>query len=275
MGKGSPDNIKVALRKWITIKIKTTGISQTPLTTRVTIKGRDIDIKESVSTSKPLRIALFPGVYKFFFQGSSEYEPFTTKNIDIGERSLIIAEMRYKKAQVKIVVRDINTKKPIPEASIWTKDKLLGEADKNGEWKGLLEYGKNTLGIIAKGYIGQTITEDIKLNEKKEIDVDLMPEAEVPVSTVPAESNLEIRSSLQEVTSSVGSAVRSTVGITTGQNVSEALSKNVAGVINRSTETVKNIQMITVTCSYCGKVYHIPSNKKLRFCTNCGKPLKY
>ena len=273
VGKGSQDSIKVALKKWVTLKIRTKGFSQEPLTTSVLIKGPGINLKERVSTSKPLRIALFPGAYKFMFQGNSEYEAYSTGNIDILQKSTIVAEMRYRKVPIKIFVHDNNSKNPIPDASIWTSDRLLGKTGAEGFWEGLVEYGTTTLGIVAKGYVGKTITEDLKISEKRQISVDLVPEEAVPVTAVQETSRIaEIRNSLENVSASVGTAV----GITTGRNVSEVLSNNVVGVVAKSTETTKNVpHMITITCQNCGAVYHVSSDKKLRFCTNCGKPLHY
>ena len=273
VAKGSVDNITIPLKKWVTLKMRTKGFAQEPLTTSVLIKGPGVDIKERISTSKPLRIALFPASYKFMFQGNKEYEPYSTGSVNISAKSTVVGEMRYRKVPVKIFVRDNKSKNPIQDASIWTSDRLLGKTGTEGFWEGLVEYGTSTLGIVAKGYIGNTITEDLKPGEKRQISVDLVPEETVPVTAVQEPNKMAVlKNSLESLSASVGTAV----GITTGKNVSDSLSNNVVGVVTKSTETAKNVpHMITVTCQNCGAVYHVSSDKKLRFCTNCGKPLRY
>ena len=273
VGKGSQDSINIPLKKWVTLKVRTKGFAQEPLTVTVLIKGNGVDLTERVSTSRPLRVALFPGLYKFVFQGNKEYEPYSSGSVNISEKSVIVGEMRYKKVPIKIFVRDIKSKNPISDASVWTSDRLLGKTGTEGFWAGLVEYGTTTLGIVAKGYIGKTVTEDLRPSEKRQISVDLAPEETVPVTAVQEPNKMaELKNSLENVTATVGTAV----GITTGKGVSEALGNNVVGVVTKSTETARNVpHMITVACQNCGTVYHVSSDKKLRFCTNCGKPLHY
>ncbi|MCX5781767.1 MAG: protein kinase [Elusimicrobia bacterium] len=277
VGKGSSESMRIFLRRWVTVKIKTKGLSNEPFATNVIIKGSKVDIKGEVSTTKPFRIALYPGTYKFLFEGNAEYDSFETKEIDINDESTIVAEMQYKKVMVRIVVKDSDARDPIPDASIWTKDKLLGQTDKDGVWEGLVEYGMSTLGIVATNYLGTTIVEEIKPNEKKVIEVYLVPDTKIPVSAIPEPNKIaELKNSLEEVSATVGNAVGATVGITTGKNVPEAISKNVVTGVSKSTETAKSGQKeITIYCSNCGTSYNITPGKKLRFCTNCGKPLRY
>lgn len=214
------------------------------------VSGNTI-ISKNISSDKPLQLALRKGKYKVIFSAGNEFKDLVFKEINTDEVDTVGGMLEYNDAKLKVIVREAATEKPIGDAFIWMHGQIAGRTDSTGFWENNIKFGTAVVRIVAKGFIEKSI--DINLQpDKREghsLNVSLQPEAPIELS---------IPVSTPTVKAGAGSAQKEKLPV---QN-------------SVRTEDTSERSKALVVCPNCKKEYPAGS-RKLRFCINCGKLLKW
>jgi serine/threonine protein kinase len=213
-----------------------------------------------ININKPLSISLPIAIYKFTFFADG-FEPFVKDDVDIEEINSISVELSPAKIPLKLELSYINSdgqRLPVDSAAIWVNNIMLGKSNREGKWEYKVARRRKILKgkIVAKGFMTQnfSISPSIGGNNIKKIT--LISKTSLPVGKE-------------------ADSISSNTGLKTAKKKSTIAQKNKN--LDRKTskiETTKEGEQIVI-CSYCGYANVIPKGRKIRFCLNCGKPLKY
>ena len=141
---------------------------------------------------------------------------------------------------------------PISGAAVWVNGVMLGKTNQEGDWDYKFAKSKVVKGkIIAKGFVTQNFTVSLTNGNANVNEITLISKKD----SLPINKNVEV------VQYRVKQAAKS--------RSNKQLDKKAA-----ATAATKDGER-TVVCSYCGYVNVISKGRKLRFCLNCGKSLKY
>jgi len=257
------------LNKWITVKVRSKEHHNEAFMTNLKIVGNGLKLSYSISTNKPLRLALPLGLYNFTFAGDNEYRTLILKNFNISDKSMILGELENENTLLKVTVKDDPNQKPINEAFVWIANKVAGKTNAEGVWQNEVLHGTTTVKIIAKGYIEKTLSKDLS-SSKEEINVLLAPEKRVVVSTSgpvalpPLPEKFPRYAPIHKVESNLPS----------GGFIPEGKSPASQPAVIASSAAQAQQGTGKIVCPNCGKVFDVVPGKKLRFCTNCGHPFK-
>jgi hypothetical protein len=281
--KDAKADISVSLNKWVTFKITTKDRTDKPVKTSVKITGNAMNISKEVSNSRPLRLALPLGAYQVHFESNGEYKSLTLKNVNIEEQTTVTGELEPANAPVKLVIKNEVTGDPIANAYIWLQNRIAGTSDASGEWKSDLKVGKSVFRIVAKGYLEKTMERTFEAGQKETIDVALAPEiVEVSTAAVSAIPPVTPRQGIFAPSAANPSKPNAFSSFLTAPAApASSTQPKKAAVANDTKEAVSNVtgakaensNKQIIICPNCKKEY-IVGPKKLRFCTNCGKPFR-
>jgi serine/threonine-protein kinase len=234
------------------------------------IEGKDFEETIDITTNKPIAIPLSLGNYNFTFT-ADRFEPYIKNNVNIEEINSINAEMIYARVPISIIVSYIDKsgiETPIENAFIWINNKIVGKTDSFGVWKDRVNKRSTLQGkVVAQGFVerqfkfialpGSNNVNKITLISKSivddgAVDVNFLKKTNpytYNTNTVKSDKNKKVKPS--------------------GETNAISSDSDIENWINKK-DSVKE-----VVCSNCGYVNVIPPGRKLRFCINCGKPLKY
>jgi serine/threonine protein kinase len=211
------------------------------------------DVRE-ISANKPLSLSLPIGIYKFTFFAEG-FEPFVKDDVDIEKINSVSVELSAAKIPLKLKVSYINKngkRVPVYGAAVWVNGVMLGKTNQKGDWDYKFAKSKVVKGkIIAKGFVTQNFTVSLTSGNANVNKITLISKKD----SLPINENADV---VKERVKQAGKSRHN-----------KQLDKKAA-----VTTTTKDGER-TVVCSYCGYVNVIPKGRKLRFCLNCGKPLKY
>jgi hypothetical protein len=271
----SETNISSTLDKWVTIKLRSKEHHNEGFTTTLRITGIGVNITRSISTNKALRVALPIGAYKMVFDGDMEYATLVMRSVNISDKSLVMGEMEYKNASLKISVKDKDSNAPISDANLWIANKIVGKTNEEGVWEGDVLRSTATVKVVAKGYIDKTVKKEIVSNNET---LQILLSVNKPAAPLPAA--LPSYGSQQQTHTSAGSGaghrIQSNInqnGFTTSNN-SDVSPQQQSPVQTQAPAEQQAPSKVTIVCPNCGKVYEVSPGKKLRFCINCGHPFQ-
>lgn len=273
----SEPNINVIMNKWVTLRVRSKDHPEEAFMTKVRVSGGGVNVVKDISTAKPIRLALPLATYKITFDGDNEYKTLLFKAVNIAEKSLIVGEMEYENARLKVVVKDDATDRPIADAYVWLASQLAGKTDAKGEWEREIKQGTTTVRIIAKGFVEKTVEYEVKNASKDELVMKLAPDQPVvpavststvrspliPTGNAPAASPAPAKQYLPLTTPAPGAEPKKTAPPTAPATMLPPAPQQPASENNE-----------VIVCPNCGKKYPVGARKP-RFCTNCGKPFKY
>ena len=266
--KESDSLIKAIMKKWTTIKIKNKLSPKQSINGTVIIKSPETSISESISTDKPLRVALTPAHYSLEFHAGEKFVPVTISNFNVAEQDSIAAELEYIDTEFKVVVKSSETLKSINNAFVWINNKLVGNTNYSGIWQGKVKYGKSTLKIVSKDYIEQN--EEIEFKAEKQLTL------EIKLAKEEKEESVELSTSTNEneAQSIDENTPRGTIHKVQNIETKSAwqptpVQQDIKELKPLTTQTIQSNDV--VICPWCGAKYY--DKRKRTFCTNCGKPL--
>jgi serine/threonine protein kinase len=265
--KDSKAEIFASLNKWVTIKVGAKEKTDKMVKATVRITGNDVAVSRDVTSTRPVRVAIPVGTYRIAFESDGEFKPLVLKNVNVAEQSSVVGEMEFANALVKIAIKDETTGNPVEGAYIWLLNRVIGTTDAAGTWQGELKVGKSQLRIVAKGYLEKSMERTFEAGQKDTVAITLASDKPVAVSTgavtVPSISNPYMREREAAV---VPAAERRP---SPRRSYDSLIRESVSAPQPAETATDKKI----IVCPNCKKEY-IVGPKKLRFCTNCGKPFR-
>ncbi|MEI8218622.1 MAG: PEGA domain-containing protein, partial [Elusimicrobiota bacterium] len=248
----SADTVSATLDKWITFSVSARENPHQSFDAKVRIAGKGISLEKELTTGKPLRVALPLETYKVTFFGDYQFKPLTLNSVNIEDRSSVSGQLEYSNPLLRLVAKNDNSGDPVADAYVWMNGDMIGKTSRQGLFEGNVVYGTATVRVVAKGYSENTQEKYLAPGKSYSMTYRLAPEQTVAVSS--------------------GTAARPT---------EEVLPEGPPKKKNIFPETRKPAVIIptvvettgTITCANCGKVYPA-GQKKLRFCTNCGKPFR-
>jgi hypothetical protein len=269
--------LNIHMKKNISFRLKARDSSDF-FTAKLRIEGKEFNESRDISVGKPLTISLPTGEYKFIFT-AEDFEPYVRTGVDIAKINSVNAEMIYSKIPFSIVVvsLDSNGKEiPVTNAFIWLNNKIVGKVNPKGLWKTNVERGAIIEGkIIAQKFIEQEFKLTVNPNKKNINKIMLISEDAPDVAAVDI-SELEDTDAFDtEQVQTKSDPVKKNDKTNKKQQPKEKSVTKENSSLDTSKTSVNNNEVKTVVCPYCGYVNTIPSGRKLRFCVNCGKPLKY
>jgi eukaryotic-like serine/threonine-protein kinase len=255
--KNVDSNVKVYLRKWVTIKSVIEGGRGQDDETTVQVKGRNVDLKRKISPDKPIRLALYPDKpYTFDFLPTSRLKGTTLKNVNIDDKSVIVGKLELIETVLKVTVKDEISNLPIKDAYVWIEEQLKGRTDKNGVWQDTVKFGTATVTIVADGYVEKTFEKNFAMGAKEDIVAALASEASL--APLPSEKN---ERGLQEKDKSLEPFLPEKTRL--------------PDINIKDIEPTRNGDEEILICPNCGQEYRlVPGERKPRFCTNCGKTFR-
>jgi hypothetical protein len=250
--KDSGNSLGVALNKWVTFKAYAKENPDKPFKMALHIIGNGLKVTREISNNKIIRLALPVATYTVSFEGSPAYKPYS-KRVSLADISSVVGELEFLTSHLKVVVKDETTERPVADAFVWMSEQLAGKTDADGVWEKDVKFGTSTIRIVAKGYTNKTVEKLLQPGEKELINFMIAPEVAASTRTLSMP------------------AWNMTPSPVTGKpiNVKPVQSDTPKPVVNKPAEETGG----KIICSYCKKEY-IVGPKKLRFCTNCGKPFK-
>ncbi|MDR2437438.1 MAG: protein kinase [Endomicrobium sp.] len=278
--------LDIRMKKNISFRLKAKDSSDF-FNAELRIEGKEFNETKSISVGKPIIVPLPPGEYKFVFT-ADDFEPYVKNNVDITKINSVNAEMIYSKIPFSIVVvsLDANGKEtPVSNAFIWINNKISGKVNSKGLWKTEVERNALIEGkIVAQKFIDQEFKLTAKPNKTNINKIILISEDATDITTVDVSEleNADAFDNTQKVQPK-NAHVKKDNKTSTKPNIKQQVegksSIKDTPLQQKYFSTVKkeenNNEEKTVVCPYCGYVNTIPAGRKLRFCVNCGKSLKY
>ena len=257
--KDSDNKLFVVMNRWLRVKV---GVKDEPgkpvsATVKISGTGNSFSAEKKITSDKPVRFALPRGKFKVVFDAGREYKLLTYKNYEIGDTGELAGQMEYNDTTLKVIVKETATQKPVGDAYIWMRGQIAGRTDSSGFWENTIMYGTGTVRVVAKGYL------------EKAVDFNVVPGAK------------EGNSLLVSLDSELPAALPRPLPVTGETRRNEVVSPRVTYIENpepakpvTGVETSSDRSRVVVICPNCKKEYPAGS-RKLRFCINCGKPLKW
>ncbi|MDR3256539.1 MAG: protein kinase [Endomicrobium sp.] len=260
----SPSELNVRMKKIISFRVKAKNSSEF-FTARLEIYGKEFEDIKEIHSNKPITISLPVGKYKFIFS-ADYFEPYIRNDVNVEEISSVNAEMIYSKVPLIISVVYVNEASkevPINNAFIWIDNKIVGRTNKKGVWKDKVIRGAAIKGkIVANNFIEQQF--NIIVSTSSNVNKIILISKSMPS---PVEKDATAIESINSFLLKVKDDKKNNEG---EENKSSVALKETPKKNTSSNNSVREI-----VCPYCGYVNVIPAGKKLRFCVNCAKPLKY
>ncbi|MDR1417730.1 MAG: hypothetical protein LBI80_00990 [Endomicrobium sp.] len=134
----------------------------------------------------------------------------------------------------------------------------MGETNIEGEWEYKVVKSKTIKGkIVAKGFITQNFNVSPIIGSDNIKKITLISKTSLPIDED-------------------GASISKTRVKTTKENLTREQGKKDKSLDQKTNKiTTKKDEEQIIVCSYCGYANVIPKGRKLRFCLNCAKPLKY
>lgn len=246
VNKESSNTMAVELKKWVTFTVAAKDNPQHRFTARLKVAGNGLALDREIASGKPLRLALPLGQYRVSFVGDAQFKPLAVGTIDIENRASVAGALEYNNPTLKVSVKNAQDAQPIPDAYVWFNGKMIGKTNSVGLFSETVAFGSATVRLIAKGYLENA--QDRYMEPGKAVEMDFRLETEQPVI-------------------SSGTAVTPRVEAPSRPVVTPPVPSATVPAPSSSSSTD------TITCANCGKIYTV-GPKKLRFCTNCGKPFR-
>jgi serine/threonine protein kinase len=277
----SADTLNIRMKKNISFRVKAKDSSDF-FNAELKIEGEEFNETKSISVGKPITVPLPSGEYKFVFT-ADDFEPYVRNNVDITKINSVNAEMIYSKILFSIVVvsLDENGKEiPVNNAFIWINNKISGKVNSKGLWK--TEVDRNAViegKIVAQKFIEQEFKLIAKPNKTNINKITLIPEDPTNIISIDV-TELESADAFDNTSKNIPikNDNKSSTEPTIEQQVKEKKfsDKNSQKKDPYKTKKEDNSnEEKTVVCPYCGYVNTVAAGRKLRFCVNCGKPIKY
>lgn len=271
----SEPNINVIMNKWVTLRVRSKDHPEEAFMTKVHVSGNGINISKDISTAKPIRLALPLATYKITFDGDNEYKTLLFKAVNIAEKSLIVGEMEYENARLKLVVKDDASDRPVADAYVWLASQLAGKTDAQGVWERDIKQGTTTVRIIAKGYVEKSMDYEVKNANRDEVVMRLVSDQ----PAIPAASTSTVTAPIVPGTGPAPAPPRQYQPLTTPAAPAVEQKRAVpapasSNILPPAPQQPAGESNDVVTCANCGKKYPV-GTRRPRFCTNCGKPFKY
>jgi hypothetical protein len=278
----------IHMKKNISFRVKAKDSSDS-FSAKLKIEGKDFNEIKNIDTSKPIIIPLPIGVYKFVFTAEI-FEPYIENDVDITKINAVNAEMIYSKIPFSIVVVSLNANGkeiPVRNAFIWINNKIAGKVNSRGLWKTDVDRNSIIEGkIVAQKFIEQEFKITAKPNKKNINKIRLIPEGAADVTSVSitelenadAFDVKEVQSKSKPVKKNNKTSIKSPSKKQPNKKNSDngkSLQKEKTLTASASKTSGSDNEVKTLVCPYCGYVNTIPAGRRLRFCVNCGKPLKY
>ncbi|MDR1474361.1 MAG: protein kinase [Endomicrobium sp.] len=281
--------LNIHMKKNISFRVTAKG-SDDFFTAKLKVEGDDFNESKDISVGKPIIIPIPSGEYKITFT-AEEFEPYVRNNVNVAKISSVNAEMIYSQIPFSIVVvsLDSNGKEtPVNNAFIWINSKIAGKVNSKGLWETTVHRGAVIEGkVVAQKFIEQEFKLTASPNKKNINKVTLISENSPDIASVDI-SELENADvfDAQKAQSKNGSIKKNNKVSVNSSNKKQPI-KNIyinnhkslekEETVSESTSKTSNNdnELKTVVCPYCGYVNTIPAGRKLRFCVNCGKPLRY
>jgi serine/threonine protein kinase len=281
----SANMLNIHMKKNISFRLKAKGSSDF-FTAELKIEGEGFNEIKSISVGKPITIPLPTGEYKFVFTADN-FEPYVRKNVEITKINSVNAEMIYSKIpfSIAVVSLDKNGEEiPVNNAFIWISNKISGKVNSKGLWK--TEVDRNAViegKIVAQKFIEQEFKLIAKPNKTNINKIILISEDATDITSIDV-TELENADAFDNTQKAQPKNILAKNDNKTStkhkieQQVKENNSSKDKHLQNKDPSEVKkeenNNEEKTILCPYCGYVNTIPAGRKLRFCVNCGKPLK-
>jgi serine/threonine protein kinase len=277
--------LNIHMKKNIPFRVTAKG-SDAFFTAKLKIEGNDFNESKDISVGKPIIIPIPSGEYKITFT-AEEFEPYVRNNVDIAKINSVNAEMIYSQIPFSIVVVSLDSngkESPVNNAFIWINNKIAGKVNSKGLWKTKVDRGAVIEGkIVAQKFIEQEFKLIASPNKKNINKVTLISENSPDIASVDI-SELENADAfdVQEIQSKNDSIKKNDEMSVNSSNKKQSIREIYINnnkplekekTVSKSTSKTSNEK--TVVCPYCGYVNTIPAGRKLRFCVNCGKPLRY
>ncbi|MDR2818053.1 MAG: protein kinase [Endomicrobium sp.] len=280
--------LNIRMKKNISFRVKAKDSSDS-FRAKLKIEGKDFNEIKNIDTGKPIIIPLPAGEYKFVFTAEN-FEPYIENDVDITKINTVNAEMVYSKIPFSIVVVSLNANGkeiPVRNAFIWINNKIAGKVNSKGLWKTDVDRNSIIEGkIVAQQFIEQEFKITAKPNKKNINKIRLISEGATDVASVnitelenaDAFDVKEAQSKSKPVKNNNKTPIKSPnkkqpykKSIDNGKSLQKE--KTLAASTSKASGSDNEVK--TVVCPYCGYVNTIPAGRRLRFCVNCGKPLKY
>jgi serine/threonine protein kinase len=284
--------LDIRMKKNISFRLKAKDSSDS-FNAELRIEGKEFNEIKSISVGKPIIVPLLPGEYKLVFT-ADDFEPYVKNNVDITKINSVNAEMIYSKIPFSIVVvsLDANNKEiPVSNAFIWINNKISGKVNSKGLWK--TEVDRNTLiegKIVAQKFIDQEFKLTAKPNKPNINKITLIREDTTNSSSLDRSEidNTDAFYNTQKVQpkniaiknenkTSTKSSINDIQQLTKERPISveKPLQKQNSSVTSVAQTQDNTNEEKTVVCPSCGYVNTISAGRRLRFCINCGRSLKY
>ncbi|MDR1943029.1 MAG: protein kinase [Endomicrobium sp.] len=280
--------LNIRMKKNISFRVKAKDSSDS-FRAKLKIEGKDFNEIKNIDTGKPIIIPLPAGEYKFVFTAEN-FEPYIGNDVDITKINTVNAEMVYSKIPFSIVVVSLNANGkeiPVRNAFIWINNKIAGKVNSKGLWKTDVDRNSIIEGkIVAQQFIEQEFKIIAKPNKKNINKIRLISEGVTDVASVnitelenaDAFDVKEAQSKSKSVKNNSKTPIKSPnkkQPYKKSIDDEKSLQKEKTVTASTSKASGSDNEVKTVVCPYCGYVNTIPAGRRLRFCVNCGKPLKY
>jgi hypothetical protein len=263
VNKDTGNNMSVNLNKWVTFKAFIKDNHEKPFTARLHLVGSSMkEVIKEISSGRPVRIALPVDTYKVSIDAGEEMKPFSRK-VNIAQESSITGELEYENARLKVVVREDLSNAPVPDAYVWIENQLAGKTDRQGVWENIVHFGTSSIRIVAKGYVEQSFEKKFSPGKNELVEINMAPEQAVVASTAVALSPYAPKTVPAPRVKPEPILVPSP----------EDRKRNTDIIPVPRTKPDLTDTRGVIVCPYCKKEY-IVGPKRLRFCTNCGRPFK-
>ncbi|HBU69627.1 MAG TPA: hypothetical protein DEE98_04500 [Elusimicrobia bacterium] len=256
--------ISATLKKYVRFKVAVKGEPAKAVSADLKITGNGINLTKNISSNSPERIALPLGVYKAVFDGGKEFRPVTVKDINISQQSTIAAELEYVDSELQVNVKEEGTGKIVAGAYVWMDGRIMGKTDDKGTWKNTVKFGSSTIRIVANGYDEKFVEAGILPGKLNTVSIELHISQPPPAASDQPVSPAAL----------TGDVIQTNKSIFTGSAIKDRVVKPAARPVPSRSSDTSMFSKEAIKCSNCGKEYPAGS-RKLRFCINCGKTLKW
>jgi serine/threonine protein kinase len=283
----SMSNLNICMKKNISFRVKAKDSSDF-FNTDLAIEGKEFNEIKSITAGKPITIPIPIGEYKFTFT-ANDFEPYVISNVDIAKINSLNVEMIYPKIPFSIVVVSLNREGeevPVNNAFIWIDNKNVGKVDSKGLWETNVDRNKVMKGkVVAQKFIDQKFKLTAKPSKANINKITMISKNTTEISSLDISKleNADAFESKQKKVQPKNIYVKNDNKMPTKSNIKESVKEKSSSkekVLQKEdfsatkTQNSSNEEK-TIACPYCDYVNTIPAGRRLRFCVNCGKPLKY